>query len=168
MPVDIFPSAVDASGNVFFTQYNATDGTSNDFWRHPVCVFNDTSTDLYAYGATEVEVPSGAASVAVYVHWSADNNVTSGKTKWGFSYRVLAADGSADQATAQESVSVAAGTTTSGTADGMNITSIGSLTFANLVAARTIEYRLERLGSDTTNDTMAARAVVHALNLRWA
>ena len=159
-------TGVDNSGSVSMVPYDATDGTANDVWKHLVAVFNDTSTDLYAYGFAVVP-KNYVGSAAVYVLWNADNNVVTNKVKWGFSYRTLVANDSLDQATAQESVQNATGTTTSGTADGLNLTQIGTLTAGNFAADDAVEYRLERLGSDTTNDTLAGRAVVHGLLFQY-
>lgn len=165
--MSIWPSMPDASGNVAPTTYDATLGTANDVWKHEVMAFNDTSTDLRAYGTFKVP-PDYVGGAAFEVSWVADNNVITGKVRWSVPYRVLDVDGSMDQATAQETPTNATGTTVSGTADGWNKTSIGSPTAGNFVAGRKVEFALERTGSDTTNDTMAARALVDDLVFRWS
>ena len=161
----IFPLMPDASGNVYPTVFSALTGTTNDFWKHEVLVFADSGTDIYASGVFRVP-QNYVGSAAFKVAWNGDNVVT-GKVVWGLSYRTLVADGSLDQATAEEAVSNPSGTTVSGTADGLNLTAIGSPTAGNFTAGDFVEVRLERLGTDA-DDTMAEDAVAHDLYFEYA
>lgn len=148
----------DTTGRCFLAPYD--NYATNDLFRHLVFVFNDPSTGQAhgIYGKFDVPDNFGSAPVIIPI-WTA--TAITGNCRWRFSYRAIGGDDleSLDQATFQEQVSV---TDVAPGAAHRRLTPSMSLTAANLAAADTIEYLLERL-DDGGLDTMAAVALLHDL-----
>lgn len=145
----------DSSGDVFPENYGVK--ATNDFWLSSVWVFNDTSTDLKIHGRFRIPADY-SSSPAFNIEWT--STATSGNVRWGISYRGIGGDDSEsmDQATAVESVEVTDAAPSA--AHERNLVAVGSPTSGNFTAGETVEFLIYREGTDTTNDTMAAAAIL--------
>ncbi len=147
----------DTSGNVFFEPYPTK--ATNDFWKHGVFVFNDTSTKDSLYGT--FTVPQNYASNAKFVvYWTSTG--TSGNVVWNVDYRDLAGNdtNSLDQSTAQEALAFTAAAAP-GATDRLMQTS-KTATSGNFAAGDLVEFKVSRDGT-SGSDTLAAAVTVHAV-----
>lgn len=143
----------DASGNVFIEPYTVK--ATNDVWKHPVIVFNDTATRDGLYGV--FTVPKNYVGTAkIVIVWT--STATSGDVEWDFDYRGVSGNDSEslDQSGTQESVN--SNDTAPGAAH-RRLEFLLALTSANLAVDDLVEWGLFRDGTDG-GDTMAAAAMV--------
>lgn len=151
----------DTSGNVFVEPYTVK--ATNDVWKHPVVVFNDTGTRDGLYGV--FTVPKNYVGTAkLIVVWT--STATSGNVVWDADYRGVSGDNSEslDQTGNQESVT---GTDAAPGAAHRRLELSISLTSSNLAVDDLVEWGLFRDGSDAS-DTMAAAAMLFDLLFEYA
>ena len=154
-------SSPDSSGNVFYEPYSIK--ATNDFWKHQIVVFNDSSTDDYLSGS--FGVPKNYVGSAKWVIvWT--STATSGNAVWEQGYRTVAGDdaNSLDQATAEETQTVT--DAAPGAANRRLEVSI-TPTSANFAADETVEFKFGRKGT-SGSDTMAAAAMLFDLFFEYA
>lgn len=136
---------------------------TNDFWRHDVLAFNDTSTKDSAYAIFEVP-ENYVGSAKLFLVWT--STATSGNVVWDADYRTVGGDDttSLDQATAEESLTV---TDAAPTATDRRLTPSMTATAANFAAEETVELKISRDGT-SGSDTMAAAAILHGVVFEYA
>lgn len=152
----------DTTGDCFFEPFSIK--ATNDNFDHLVLIFNDTSTDVGVYGVFVVP-QNYSTSPAIIPVWSA--TATTGNVRWQFNYRAIGGDDteSLDQTTFQETIEA---NDAAPSAIHERLTPSLSLTAGNLAAGDLVEFYLVREGSDTTNDTMSAAAMLHDLIFQYA
>jgi hypothetical protein len=157
IPILGFGTVPDASGEVFFEPYSVKDtGTVLD---PLVLIFNDSGTVDGVRGSFTVP-ENYVGSPVLKIYWTA--NATSGTTQWDWS--ILVSGSTDDMGAAAARTSETASDTKTGTAFALEIVSI-TLTAGDYTAGEIATFELFR---DTVTDSMAAAAIVFAVNFEYA
>ena len=147
----------DSTGNVYAIPFDQVTGIANDVWKQLVLLFDDTSTDLRAYGKFVVPQDYSGGGTFIPV-WTSDNGVNTGNAVLAVSYRTVPGDDttSLDQAGTEEDLTV---TDAAPTTDNYRLTPSMAATAANFAAGETVEFKFGRNGT-SGSDTMAARVIL--------
>ena len=143
----------DNSGDVHFEAYKAINASF--VWDAIALTFNDSSTEILAYG-TFVVPGNYSAGAKINVWFFSTANT--GNCRWEFKYAILSADNTLTEATA-ETISV--NQAVSSTQWGWTKATL-TLTAGNFAAGNNVVFSIARDGADAA-DTMAADAHVGQL-----
>lgn len=159
LPILDATSLPDDSGFTYFETFAVK--ATNDFWKHLVLIFTDSSTKISIYG-TFIVPKNYVGSPKIIVYWT--STATSGDVEFDWDHRAVAIGEGLDQATAQASVNQ--NDTAPGTALDLLEAEL-TLTAANFAADDIVEWKLSRDGTDG-GDTMAASAIIFAVGFEYA
>lgn len=135
---------------------------TNDFWKHDILKYLDTSTKDSAYGI--FEVPQNYVGTAkFYVVWTSPT--TSGNVVWEVAYRTVGGDDttSLDQTTAEETLTV---TDAAPSATDRRLIPSLTATAGNFSVGESVELKVSRDGT-SGSDTMAGNAILHGVMFEY-
>jgi len=136
---------------------------TNDVWKFPVLIFNDTGTRIGAHGTFRIP-KSFVGSPKIYFVWT--TTATSGNAVWDFDYRAIGGDDaeSLDQSGTQEALTV---TDAAPGAALRRLQASVNLAAANLAIDDTVEFAVFRDGADAA-DTLSAALILVDVVFEWA
>lgn len=149
------------AGDSFFEPFSIK--AVNDQWNHLVPIFNDTASRDGIMGVFDVPQNYTDTANAIIV-WTTSS--TAGNVVWDFDYRAVGGNDteSLDQAGTQESV----GSTDEAPTSPFERMELSiALTDANFAAGDTVQFEINRDGTDS-GDTMSAAAMLVGLQFEYS
>lgn len=155
----------DTSGNAFMEPYGIK--ATTPFGAYGVWIFNDSSVADPVMNVV-LETPENFVSGAkACVVWTAPPATTSGNVVWNMPYRIVSGDNTTSLAQTTAQTTPSAVTDAAPSTGSYRLRTCITLTDADFSSLGTLQGRLTRNSQSSGSDTMAASAIVHALEFEY-